>query len=25
LKCGFVFYFVTPDTGSGVDLGRYEL
>ena len=24
-KCGKVFYFVTPDTGSQLDLGRYEL
>jgi ribosomal protein L37AE/L43A len=24
-KCGKVFYFVTPDTGSQLDLSRYEL
>jgi ribosomal protein L37AE/L43A len=24
VKCGMVFYFVTPDTGSA-DFGRYQL
>jgi ribosomal protein L37AE/L43A len=23
--CGMVFYFVTPDTGSGTDFERYTL
>ncbi len=24
-KCGAVFYFVTPDTGSADDFSRYQL
>ncbi|MGD6933768.1 MAG: hypothetical protein ACQCN5_06140 [Candidatus Bathyarchaeia archaeon] len=24
-KCGYVFYFVTPECGSQLDLSRYDL